>query len=226
MTAPRQAPGRLHVITDETLQSRFTHLELARLASTAGADVVQFREKRGWPTLELLRVALAMREAVGAGGTRLIVNDRVDVAAAVAADGVHLGLRDASPELARRLLGGAATIGATANDALRLSALARAPVGYVGVGPVFGTRSKAGAIGALGLDGLERLVRASAHPVIAIGNITPERVAGVLATGAYGIAVLSDVVCSADPAERVGRFGAALREAVVEADHGAVRAVR
>jgi thiamine-phosphate pyrophosphorylase len=199
-------PGRLHVITDETLQSRFSHEELARLAAEAGADVVQFREKRDWETAALVRVARAVRERLAGWPTRLVVNDRADVAAAGHADGVHLGVHDLEPDCARRLLGGRALIGATANDVERARRVTREPVDYLGVGPVFGTRSKREPAADLGLDGLRRIVRAVAQPVVAIGNITPERVAAVLETGAHGVAVLSAVVLDADPGRRVGEF--------------------
>jgi thiamine-phosphate pyrophosphorylase len=206
-------PGRLHVITDETVQSRFSHAELAALAAEAGAEIVQFREKRAWATSELVRVARAMRERVAERGARLVVNDRVDVAAAADSEGVHLGAQDLDPVWARRLLGPGALIGATANDLARARSAARGPIGYLGVGPVFGTGSKPGPAPALGLGGLRRIVEAVGVPVIAIGSITPERVAGVLEAGAYGVAVLSAVVLDADPAGRVALFVEAIERA-------------
>jgi thiamine-phosphate pyrophosphorylase len=204
-------PGRLHVITDETVQSSFSHAELAVLAADGGADTVQFREKRAWSTVELVRVARLIRERLAGRGVRLIVNDRVDVAAAAAADGVHLGPTDLDPLSARRLLGPRALIGATANDLARAGVAARGPVAYLGVGPVFGTGSKRDPAPTLGVDGLRRIVAAVEVPVVAIGNITPERVAEVLSTGAHGVAVLSDVSCAADPAARVAVFAAAIQ---------------
>ena len=199
----RSTTGRLHVITDETVQSRFSHVELAVLAANGGADAVQFREKR-------VRVARLMRERLAKRGLQLIVNDRVDVAAAAAADGVHLGPRDLDPEWARRLLGPRALIGATVNDLDRARVAVRGPVDYLGVGPVFGTESKQDPAPTLGVDGLRRIVAAVEVPVVAIGNITPDRVVEVLATGAHGVAVLSDVLRAADPVARVAAFVAAI----------------
>jgi thiamine-phosphate pyrophosphorylase len=207
----------LHVITDETVQSRFSHVELATLAGEAGADVVQFREKRARSTARLVEVARAMRARLAEHDTRLVVNDRVDVAAASESEGVHLGPHDLEPALARRLLGPGALIGATANDLARARTVARDPIGYLGVGPVFGTVSKRDPAPALGLDGLRRIVEAVDVPVIAIGNITPERVAEVLEAGAHGVAVLSAIVGEDDPAARVALFVDAIERASREA---------
>ena len=207
-------PGRLHVLTDETLQSRFSHLELARMAADAGADTVQLREKRDWPLSDLLLTAREIRQAIARRATALIVNDWVDVALAAGAAGVHLGPADTDPLEAREILGRAATIGATVNDIEGAERMAHAPVTYVGVGPVFGTRSKTNPAPRLGLDGLRRIVRAVGLPVIAIGNITPERVDEVLQTGAHGIAVLSAVVCDRDPERRVAQFHEAIERSL------------
>jgi thiamine-phosphate pyrophosphorylase len=198
------------VITDETVQSRFSHAELAVLAADGGADTVQFREKRNWPAAELVRVARLMHESLTLRGVRLIVNDHVDVAAAAAADGVHLGPRDLDPKSARRVLGPRALIGATANNLEQARVAVRGPIGYLGVGPVFGTESKQDPAPTLGVDGLRRIVAAVEVPVVAIGNITPARVAEVLSSGAHGVAVLSDVACAADPVARVEAFVAAI----------------
>ena len=207
-------PGRLHVITDETVQDRFTHVELGALAAEGGADVVQLREKRVKGLNAQVRVACALRERLQGRGARLVVNDRVDVALASGAGGVHLGPRDEDPAQARRILGAQALIGVTANDRAMAVRWAEAPADYLGVGPVFGTSSKRNPAPALGLAELRAIVALARQPVIAIGNITPERVAEVLATGAWGVAVLSDVACAADPAQRTATFADAIRRAL------------
>jgi len=204
MTA-RLEPGRLHVLTDASLQDRFSHAELCGLAADGGADAVQFREKRGWETARLVAEARRMRELLADRGVRLIVNDRVDVARVAGADGVHLGDSDPSPGAARRLLGPACLIGRTVHGLEQARAERSAPVDYLGVGPVFGTSSKS-ARPALGLVELRRIVDASGLPVIAIGNIDAQRVAEVLAAGAHGVAVLSAVVLRPDPAAEVARI--------------------
>ena len=191
--------GRLHVITDEQLQSRYSHAQLAAFAAAGGADLVQFREKRPRTTRELIETACAIQAAIGDAPTALLIDDRVDVAAATNA-AVHLGRDDLPPDIARRILGPGAIIGGTANSLDEAQRVAAQPVDYLGVGPVFGTTSKGDrAAPMLGLDALREIVAAIDKPVIAIGSITADNVASVLETGAHGIAVLSAVVCADDP---------------------------
>ena len=195
--------GRLHVITDEQLQSRYSHAQLAAFAAAGGADVVQFREKRPRTTRELIETACAIQAAIGDAPTALLIDDRVDVAAAVSTAtnaAVHLGRDDLPPDIARRILGPDAIIGGTANSLDEAQRVAAQPVDYLGVGPVFGTTSKGDrAAPMLGLDALREIVQAVDKPVIAIGSITADNVASVLETGAHGVAVLSTVVCADDP---------------------------
>ena len=205
--------GRLHVITDEQLQSRFSHAELAGFAAQGGADVVQFREKRTRTTRELIETAQAMRAAIGDAPTALLIDDRVDVAAAVGG-AVHLGRDDLPPDVARRLLPDA-IIGGTANSVEEARRVAAQPVDYLGVGPVFGTTSKGDrAAPMLGLERLREIVEAVDKPVIAIGSISAENVASVLETGAYGVAVLSAVVCAEDPVAATREIRAAIDRAL------------
>ena len=198
MSAPERI-GRLHVITDETLQDRFSHVRLAELAAAGGADRVQYREKRPLPTRDLVETARAMRTCLAGSGAELVINDRADVALAAGVPALHVGREDLEPEVARAILGEDALIGGTANDEDQAVEVAARPVDYLGVGPIFGTSSKARPASVLGLDALRRIAQAVDRPVIAIGNITCERVEEVLAAGAYGIAVLSAVVCDPDP---------------------------
>ena len=202
--------GRLHVITDEQLQSRFSHAQLAGFAAQGGADVVQFREKRPRTTRELIETAEAMRAAIGDAPTTLLIDDRADVAAALGC-ALHLGRDDLPPDVARRLLGGGTLIGGTANSVEEARRVAAQPVDYLGVGPVFGTTSKGDrAAPMLGLERLREIVEAVDTPIIAIGSITADNLASVLATGAYGVAVLSAVVCADDPEAATAR----IREAI------------
>jgi len=200
--------GRFHVITDTTLQTRWSHAELAQQAAAGGADIVQFRDKHAPTTAALVRSAHAILHVLPET-TRLVVNDRVDVAAEVGAYGVHLGREDLPLVTARRLLP-RAILGGTVHNLDEARACAELPLDYVGAGPVFGTRSKSNPAPPLGLDALAAIARTLRCPVIAIGDITPERVAAVLATGAHGIAVLSGVVCRDDPAAAARRYREAL----------------
>jgi thiamine-phosphate pyrophosphorylase len=195
--------GRLHVLTDEALQERFSHVELARLAAEGGADIVQYRDKAGLGFDERVRVARDITKVVRPFGTDVVVNDRIDVARACGAQGVHLGSGDPDPREARALLGDGVWIGVTANDVERAVQAAAGPANYLGVGPVFGTRSKRDPAPALGLDGLRRIVECVGTPVVAIGGIKCDNVRAVLETGAHGVAVLSTVVRASDPGRAV-----------------------
>ncbi len=192
--------GRLHVITDEVLQTRFSHVELAAAAAAGGADVIQYREKRQISTKEMMRVAVLISLACRERGATLLIDDRADVAAAVGATAVHLGRDDLPPYVARQILGPDAIIGGTANSVEEAIKVAKQPVDYLGVGPVFGTTSKGDrAAPMLGLEQFGDICAAVDKPVIGIGSITADHVADVLAAGAYGVAVLSAVVCQDDP---------------------------
>lgn len=203
--------GRLHVITDEVLQDRFSHVELAAAAAAGGADTIQYREKRQVSTKEMMRVAVLMSLACREFGTTLLIDDRADVAAAVGATAIHLGREDLPPYVARQILGPDAIIGGTANSVEEAVKVAKQPVDYLGVGPVFGTTSKGNrAAPMLGLERFAKICAAIDKPVIGIGNITADRVGEVLAAGAYGVAVLSAVVCQDDPQAACRAFADAI----------------
>ncbi|MEQ8276816.1 MAG: thiamine phosphate synthase [Deltaproteobacteria bacterium] len=197
---------RLHVITDEVLQTQFDHVTLARLAFEGGAGAVQLREKRPRSTRALIEIAVAARR----DDRVVIIDDRTDVAAA-AGVGVHVGAEDLPVSVARRLLGPDAIVGFSTRTVE--GARAVTDVDYIGVGPVYGTRSKPGLTTPLGLEMLARIVRVSPVPVIAIGGITAEHVPEVLATGAYGVAAISAIVCAQDPAAATAKFVEAIEGA-------------
>ena len=207
MTDANSRVGRLHVITDEVLQTRFSHAELAAAAAAGGADVIQYREKRPTSTKEMIRVSGLMSVACRGHDATMLIDDRVDVAAAVGATAVHLGRDDLPPDVARRILGPGAIIGGTANSVEEAVKVAKQSIDYLGVGPVFGTTSKGDrAAPMLGLERFAEICAAVDKPVIGIGSITVDRVADVLAAGAYGVAVLSAVVCQDDPQAATSAF--------------------
>lgn len=188
--------GRLHVITDVVVQTRFTHEELAEAACAGGADVVQFRDK-SQAVESFAAVARRVADVCRRHGVAFVVNDHARVAREVEADGVHVGRRDSSIQDARALLGDGAIVGASAGSLEEaLEAEARG-ADYVGFGHVFATASKAKETPAVGLDALARVAARVRVPVIAIGGITPANAAQVMETGAWGIAVIG-AVCTAD----------------------------
>ncbi len=205
---------RLQVITDETLQTRYSHVELARLAVEGGADSIQFREKRLKTTRELVNIAANMLEVCENGDATLIVNDRVDVVAGINGMAVHLGQDDLPVDVTRRMIGSEALIGGTANSLEQAIEVEKTDVDYLGVGPVFGTTSKAKRAPDLGLERLVEICAQICKPVIAIGNIQPENVADVIGSGAWGIAVLSGIICQSNVTLATERYVEALDSAV------------
>ena len=192
--------GRFHVLTDTVLQCRLSHVELTELAIAGGADTIQFRQKGG-ATREMIRAAEQMQALCRKAGVTFVVNDRVDVAIASHADGVHLGQDDFPILLARKLLGAEAIIGGSASSLEEARECLLEGADYVGFGPVYATTSKedAGRAGGLGL--LKQIVEAIPLPIIAIGGITRDNMPPVMRAGVHGIAVISAVCCQEDPKE-------------------------
>jgi len=192
--------GRLHVLTDTDLQNCFSHVQLAELAIAGGADAIQFRQKTG-ETIQMIRIGEQIQTLCKRAGISFIINDRVDVAIASHADGVHLGQGDFPIPLARKLLGEEAIIGGSAGNAEEARKCFLEGVDYIGFGPVYPTSSKEDAGPASGLDLLRQVVEKIPLPIIAIGGINKDNIHLVRETGAYGIAVISAVCCEKDPEE-------------------------
>lgn len=190
---------RLHILTDTTCQDRWSHAQLAEMAIRGGAGLIQFRQKTG-TMRELIAAAAPARAACRRAGVPFLVNDRVDLAIAVDADGVHLGWDDFPIDLARRLLGPHRIIGASAGDENEARLGHDLGADYLGSGPIYATSSKPDAGAAAGPDLIGRVRAASGNlPVIAIGGITAEGLPAVLAAGAHGAAVIAAVCASPDP---------------------------
>lgn len=190
--------GVLHVITDTTLQSRFTHARLSELAIAGGADTVQFRQKIG-TTRELVNTAQEMHAICTQHDVPLIVNDRADIALAISAKGAHFGQDDMPVAIARRILPAETLIGASARTEEKILAAISEGADYIGFGPIYGTTSKPDAENAKGLAQLRRMCEITACPVIAIGGITVDTAAAVIRAGAHGIAVISAVCAHPEP---------------------------
>ena len=205
---------RLHVITDETVQTRFSHGEIAKLAIAGGADCVQFREKRPRTAVELIVAARPVVEACRAAGTLAVIDDRADIALALNNAAVHLGRQDLGVATTRTILGDAAVIGGTANSYAEAAQVWTTDVDYLGVGPIYGTRSKANPAPRMGLETLARIAADSPKPVIAIGGIRPGHIGEILRAGAHGVAVLSCVVAAERPQEAARACALALRAAL------------
>lgn len=197
--------GRLHVLTDFLFQQRLSHAALAERALAGGADTVQFRQKAGSLRAKL-REAERVAAVCRAAGVPLLIDDHVELALALDAEGVHLGQEDLPVAVARRLLGPEALIGATVTDVAQAREAEAAGASYLGFGPVFATRSKRSPASVKGLEGLAAVCRAVALPVIAIAGITPARVRAVMEAGAHGVAVMTAISTADDPAAAAAAF--------------------
>jgi thiamine-phosphate pyrophosphorylase len=191
---------KLCVIT--TRNERFTHEDIARFAVDGGADCVQFRKKEG-STRELVKLALRVREIVS-GRATYIVDDRIDVALACEADGVHIGKEDMPLVLARRICPGK-IMGYSVDSPEDAIEAERMGASYLGAGPVFATKNKSEE-NPIWLEGLHRLCESVSIPVIAIGGITLGNVKSVMDAGADGVAVISAIADAEDPLESVRAF--------------------
>jgi len=187
----------LYVITDSIIGNGLSHAEMARLAVAGGADIIQLRDK-ALSCRELLKEASEIREVTLATGALFIVNDRLDVALAAGADGVHLGQDDLSVEMAREIAPEDFIIGVSVGDLDEALSAEAGGADYVALSPTFSTPSKANAGPGHGLDVLSAISSAVSIPLIAIGGIGPENVGQVISSGADGVAVISAVVGQED----------------------------
>ena len=191
---------KLYPITDRRL-SGLSHAEQVARLCEGGARLVQLREKVLPPREFYAEVVEALR-AARSFGAKVVVNDRVDVALATGADGVHVGQDDMPPETARSLMGRKRIVGCSTHSVEQASAAARLPVDYIAIGPVFSTSSKENPDPVVGLEGVRRVREAIGDvPLVAIGGITIEDAPAVLAAGADSVAVIGALLNTSDPAE-------------------------
>jgi len=172
-----------------------SHEELAKIALEAGIRILQFREKN-MCTFDMIKTGKEIRELCNSYDAIFIVNDRLDVALACDADGIHVGKNDMPPEIARKLFDG--LIGYTAKSINDLKKY-KDVVDYFGVGPIFPTSTKSNAGNAIGISKLKEFVSVSTRPIVAIGGINKNNVTRVLKSGVSGIAVISAIASSHNP---------------------------
>ncbi len=192
------ADWSLCVVTDRTAARGRPIQEVVRAAIQGGATLIQLREKEA-PAREMAALGRALLEITRPAAVPLIVNDRLDVALAIGAEGVHLGQDDLPANDARRLLGPGGLLGISVTTPAQAREAAAAGADYLGANDVFGTLSKPDAVAPIGLEGLAAVARAVGLPVLAIGGVTPQSAPAALAAGAAGLAVISAVVSAADP---------------------------
>jgi thiamine-phosphate pyrophosphorylase len=187
----------LYLVTDGAL-SKMPMPEVVKKAVAGGVTCVQIREKSA-DTREFIEIAAEIKNILAGSGVPLIINDRVDIALAVKADGVHLGQSDMPLDMARRICGSGMIIGISAesdNDAVEAE---RNGADYVAVSPVFSTPTKTDTAKPMGLDGIKSIKKLVKLPVIGIGGINFSNAAEVIKSGADGIAIVSAIMAADDP---------------------------
>lgn len=188
----------LYLVTDRGLARGRATLDIVTAAVNGGATVVQLREKE-CSTLEFIEQALSIKAFLKTRNIPLIINDRVDVAQAVKADGVHLGQTDMPLEMAKGILGDSMTIGISAEcleDAIKAE---KGGADYLGISPIYATPTKTDTAPALGLAGLREIRQAVSLPLVGIGGLNKENATDVIRNGADGVAVVSAIVAADDP---------------------------
>ena len=197
---------RIYPLTDRQVSS-LSHAEQVGILSECGARIIQLREKT-LSAREFFIEADATMRVARKRGIQIIINDRVDIALALGADGVHLGQDDLSPETARRILGPQAIIGLSTHSLEQAKRAAQMPVDYIAIGPIFSTHTKESDNPAVGAEGLRALRAQIANiPLVAIGGITEQSAPELLQAGANALAVISDLwVTKSDASLKMRRF--------------------
>lgn len=190
----------LYLVTDRDLSAGRSIEETVTDAVRGGVTMVQLREKHTG-TREFIELALRLKSILKPSGVPLIINDRIDVALASDADGVHIGQSDMPYAMARRILGKDRIIGLSVENFTQIEEANCLDVDYIGISPVFSTSTKTDTAAPFGIEGLRKAVEMSLHPTVAIGGMNRNTAADVIKTGVDGIAVVSAIVCAPSPSD-------------------------
>lgn len=198
----------LYLVLDSGLCAGIGMVETARRAVMGGATMVQLRDKHAG-TAGLIATGLALKSALAGSGARLMINDDVDAAIAIGADGLHIGQGDLPVVEARKRIGPGMILGLSVETPERAASVDPALVDYVGAGPVFASPTKPDHKHPVGFDGLAAQVAACPVPAVAIGGLKAEHAPAVAVAGAQGMAVVSAICGQPDPvsAARLLRHG-------------------
>jgi len=201
---------RLYLVTDQSIAGTRTLTDMVAAAVQGGVTCVQLREKH-LNTRDFLAQAVRLKQLLGPHGIPLVINDRIDIALACGAEGVHLGQSDMPVVQARQLLPPEVFIGWSVETLADVTRSAALPVDYLGVSPIYATPTKSDAASPWGLEGLRQVRAATALPLVAIGGIHVGNAAELLQAGADGLAVVSALCAASDPCEAAAAFSAVMR---------------
>ncbi|MBB3455990.1 thiamine-phosphate pyrophosphorylase [Rhizobium sp. BK313] len=202
----------LYLVLDPLLCAGIGMVETARIAVAGGATIVQLRDKHA-STASMIETGRALKRALAGTEARLIVNDDVEAAVAIDADGLHIGQDDMDARAARHLIGPDMILGLSVETEALAAAIDPSVVDYAGIGPVFATPTKPDHKQPIGFAGLARMVDLCPVPSVAIGGLKAEHAAGALLAGADGIAVVSAICGTPDPRAAAAEVARAIRRA-------------
>ena len=202
----------LYLVTDRGLSRGRSTLEIVEAAVRGGVTCVQLREK-ACSTLEFIEEAMAIKHRLKEMNVPLIINDRLDVAQAVGADGVHLGQTDMPLDTARNIVGTSMVIGISAESLEDAVTAEKGGADYLGVSPIYATPTKTDTAPPLGLEGLRAIRQAVDIPLVGIGGLNTENSAAVIQNGADGVAVVSAIVSAEDPEQAAGQLSRTIASA-------------
>lgn len=201
----------VYVLTNKKLAGESRIVDVVKAAIEGGATVIQYREKEA-ATGEMIEQARAILAVTKAAGIPLIINDRVDVALAIDADGVHVGQSDMPANLARKLIGPDKILGVSARTPEQVTSAIAGGADYLGTGDIFGTTTKKDTV-VIGLDKFRALVALSTIPVVGIGGVNKDNAGSVIAAGADGVAVISAVFGKDNPKKAARELSDAVKKA-------------
>ncbi|WP_117193183.1 thiamine phosphate synthase [Rhizobium terrae] len=202
----------VYLVLDPDLCRPIGMVETARLAVAGGATVVQLRDKQA-TTEEMIETGRALKAVLAGTGVPLIVNDDVEAAIAIGADGLHVGQSDMAAAMARARVGSGMILGLSVETEELARRVDPSIADYVGIGPVFATATKPDHKQPIGFNGLARIVAAAPVPAVAIGGVKAEHAGAALAAGAKGIAVVSAICGQPDPEAAARRIAGEIGKA-------------
>lgn len=202
----------LYLVLDPVLCRDLGMVETTRAAVAGGATIIQLRDKEA-STAAMIETGRALKQILYGTNVRLIVNDNVEAAIAINADGLHIGQEDMNAANARRMIGPDMILGLSVETEALASSIDAGIVDYAGIGPVFATPTKPDHKQPIGFDGLTRIVRLCPVPSVAIGGLKAEHAASVYSTGADGLAVVSAICGQPDPQAATALIAKAIKEA-------------
>ena len=200
----KKIPSGLYLITDQYIVKGLSHIQIAEKALLGGIKFIQYREKQ-LSKRESYKIAFQLREITMRFGAALIINDDIDIAMAVDANGVHLGQDDFPAQMARKILGNDKIIGLSTHSLKEVEEAQSLDVDYIGIGPIFKSATK-DVREPLGVDIIKEIKKISRVPVIAIGGINEENIADVMKAGADAAAVISAIISREDITAAVKGF--------------------